>query len=143
MSMAVLIDPANHQVCSLRLSNPTSTAELARVLGSDDVTLGARLPDGGKIYLDPLALYTSKNFFHHCLAITPLPGRGIIVGNQDLSTLRVGLVIDFMSRDEAFARMQPQSRRKPCPHEAWLEDVAAGGAGICIACDGSVCRYKH
>lgn len=133
MSIGILIDAAKRNVEALDISTRGFVTDLADAIGSDGIELGARLPDGGNIYLDPLALLTSRNYFHHYLVSTPLPGRGVLVADQDLSPDLIRPLIAFMSRDEVFA----QTTRV---FDIWRREIALNLPGVSMTCEGQSWR---
>ena len=132
MLTAILIDATKRDVEPLEISTRAFIADLERAIGSDGIELGARLPDGGRIYLDPLALHTSRDYFHHCLVGSPLPGRGVLVAERDLSPDLIRPFIEFMSRDEVF----PRGRA----FDTWMREVALNVPGVSLFCEGQSWR---
>ena len=100
MMKAVLIDPTTRHVDPFDLDEHGGLSGLRYVLGTSRVEIGARLPDGATIYLASGSLSSSEHFFRHAMVPTPLPGLGVLVGGQSLSTVRAA--VTFMCRAEVF-----------------------------------------
>lgn len=137
MLKGALIDPVTRHVDPIDLSEHGGLPGLGKLLGTTRVEIGARLPDGVKIYVSSHSLILSEHYFKHVMVPTPLPGIAVLLGDQSLSLVRDA--VTFMRRDEVFPLpTDPGSDELPFPD--WLRETAASKPGVSLAWQGTAFR---